>query len=131
MDEAVEMYKKLMDQENEILSQNKELWEKVFMAGNKRDMTLQEDGKNYGDFLLDTIEFAKDDFTDKEYKILKEGAEKIKELEDQLAALEEKFPRRRRKGEWKHRRNPERPCGFCELTENAQLLTARLSMGKM
>lgn len=92
MDEAVEMYKKLMDQENEILSQNKELWEKVFMAANKRDMTLQEDGKNYGDFLLDTIEFAKDDFTDKEYKILKEGAEKIKELEDQLAALEEKFP---------------------------------------
>ena len=89
MDEAVEMYKKLMDQENEILSQNKELWEKVFMAANKRDMTLQEDGKNYGDFLLDTIEFAKDDFTDKEYKILKEGAEKIKELEDQLAALEE------------------------------------------
>ena len=39
MDEAVEMYKKLMDQENEILSQNKELWEKVFMAANKRDMT--------------------------------------------------------------------------------------------
>ena len=29
-------------------------------------MTMQEDGKNYGDFLLDTIEGAKDQFTDEE-----------------------------------------------------------------
>ena len=28
-----------------------------------------EDGKNYGEFLLDTIEGAKDQFTDKEYEM--------------------------------------------------------------
>ena len=43
-----------------ILSENTEsLWEKVFMAADK-GMTMQEDGKNYGDFLLDTIESAKE-----------------------------------------------------------------------
>ena len=33
-----------------------------------RGMTMQEDGKNYGDFLLDTVEAAKEQFTDKEYR---------------------------------------------------------------
>ena len=45
------MYNDLMEQENAILSENTELWEKVFMAADK-GMTMQEDGKNYGDFLL-------------------------------------------------------------------------------
>ena len=45
------MHKELMEQENAILSENTELWEKVFMAADK-GMTMQEDGKNYGDFLL-------------------------------------------------------------------------------
>ena len=54
-EEAVAMHKELMAQENAILSENTALWEKVFMAADK-SMTMQEDGKNYGDFLLDTIE---------------------------------------------------------------------------
>ena len=49
------MYKQLMAQENAILSENTALWEKVFMAADK-GMTMQEDGSNYGDFLLKTIE---------------------------------------------------------------------------
>ena len=61
-EEAVAMHKELMAQENAILSENTALWEKVFMAADK-SMTMQEDGKNYGDFLLDTIESAKDQFT--------------------------------------------------------------------
>ena len=61
-DEATAMHKDLMAQENAILSANTELWEKVFMAADK-GMTMQEDGKNYGDFLLKTIEAAKDQFT--------------------------------------------------------------------
>ena len=61
-EEAAAMYKELMEQENAILSENTALWEKVFMAADK-GMTMQEDGKNYGDFLLDTIEAAKDQFT--------------------------------------------------------------------
>ena len=60
--EAAAMYKALMDQENAILTENQSLWEKVFMSADK-GMTMQEDGKNYGDFLLDTIESAKDKFS--------------------------------------------------------------------
>ena len=56
-EEAAAMYKDLTEQENAILSENKALWEKVFMAADK-GMTMQEDGKNYGDFLLSTIEAA-------------------------------------------------------------------------
>ena len=69
--EAAAMYKDLMDQENAILTENQSLWEKVFQAADK-GMTTQEDGKNYGDFLLDTVEAAKEQFTDKEYEWLKE-----------------------------------------------------------
>mgnify|MGYP006938604143 CR=1 FL=1 len=43
-EEALALHKKLMEQENTILSQNTALWEKVFMAADK-GMTLQEDGK--------------------------------------------------------------------------------------
>ena len=53
-EEAVAMHKELMAQENAILSEDTALWEKVFMAADK-GMTLQEDGKNYGEFLLDII----------------------------------------------------------------------------
>ena len=70
--EAAAMYKDLMDQENAILTENQSLWEKVFQAADK-GMTTQEDGKNYGDFLLDTIESAKDKFTADELKILRQG----------------------------------------------------------
>ena len=90
-EEAVAMHKELMAQENAILSENTALWEKVFMAADK-GMTIQEDGKNYGDFLLKTIEDAKDQFTEEELKVLREGGEKIRDLEDQLTKLEEKFP---------------------------------------
>ena len=37
-----------------------------------KGMTTQEDGKNYGDFLLDTIESAKDKFTADELKLLRQ-----------------------------------------------------------
>ena len=90
-EEAAAMHKELMAQENAILSENTALWEKVFMAADT-GMTIQEDGKNYGDFLLKTIEDAKDQFTEEELKVLREGGEKIRDLEDQLTKLEEKFP---------------------------------------
>ena len=90
-DEATAMHKELMAQENAILSANTELWEKVFMAADK-GMTMQEDGKNYGDFLLDTIEGAKDQFTDEEYEMLKESATEISNIENKLTELENKYP---------------------------------------
>lgn len=90
-DEAVELHQKLMEQENAILSQNSALWEKVFLSANK-NMTMIEDGGNYGDFLLKTIEGAKDQFKSDELKVLNEGAELIREIEGKLTILEQKFP---------------------------------------
>lgn len=57
-DEAAELYARLMQKENDILSSDSALWEKVFLAANK-DMPMIEDGSNYGDFLLKTIDGAK------------------------------------------------------------------------
>ena len=90
-EEAVAMHKDLMAQENAILSENTALWEKVFMAADK-GMTMQEDGKNYGDFLLSTIESAKDQFTADEMKLLQGEAEKIRDIENKLTMIEEKYP---------------------------------------
>ena len=90
-EEAVAMHKDLMAQENAILSENTALWEKVFMAADK-GMTMQEDGKNYGDFLLSTIESAKDQFTVDELKLLQGEAEKIRDIENKLTMIEEKYP---------------------------------------
>ena len=90
-EEAVAMHKELMAQENAILSENTALWEKVFMAADK-GMAMVEDGKNYGDFLLDTIESAKDQFTDKEYEMLKESATEISNIENKLTMIEKEYP---------------------------------------
>ena len=90
-EEALALHKELLERENAILSENTELWEKVFLAADK-GMAMIEDGKNYGDFLLDTIEGAKDQFTDKEYAWLKESATEISEIENKLTELENQYP---------------------------------------
>lgn len=90
-DEASELHQKLMQQETAILSENSSLWEKVFMSADK-GMAMIKDGGNYGDFLLTTIENSKDQFTDDELKLLKDGAEQIRKIEDKLTVLEQKFP---------------------------------------
>ena len=90
-EEALAMHKELMAQENALLSEKTELWEKVFMAADK-GITMQEDGKNYGDFLLKTIEDAKEEFSDEEYEWLKESATEISNIENKLTELEEKYP---------------------------------------
>ena len=90
-EEALAMHKELMAQEKALLSEKTELWEKVFMAADK-GMTMQEDGKNYGNFLLKTIEDAKEEFSDEEYEWLKESATEISNIENKLTELEEKYP---------------------------------------
>ena len=90
-EEALTLHKELLERENAILSENTELWEKVFMQADK-GMAMIEDGKNYGDFLLDTVEAAKEQFTDKEYEWLKESATEISNVENRLTELEEKYP---------------------------------------
>ena len=90
-EEALALHKELLERENALLSENAELWEKVFMAADK-GMTMQEDGKNYGDFLLKTIEGTKEEFSDEEYEWLKETATEISNIENKLTELEEKYP---------------------------------------
>ena len=90
-EEALALHKELLERENALLSEKTELWEKVFMAADK-GMTMQEDGKSYGDFLLKTIEDAKEEFSDEEYEWLKESATEISNIENKLTELEEKYP---------------------------------------
>lgn len=90
-DEAAKQYQDLMQQENGILSANTDLWEKVFMSVDKDNPTIGQ-SSNYGDFLLAAIDDAKDKLTDEETETLKSGAQQIKEIEDQLAALEQDYP---------------------------------------
>ena len=90
-EEALALHKELLERENAILSEKTELWEKVFMEADK-GMAMIEDGKNYGDFLLDTVEAAKEQFTDKECEWLKESATEISNIENKLTELEEKYP---------------------------------------
>ena len=90
-EEAAAMHKELTAQEAAILAENTALWEKVFMAADK-GKSMMEDGKNYGDFLLETIDAAKDQFSSDELKLLQSEAEKIRDIGNKLAALEEKYP---------------------------------------
>ena len=90
-EEAKALYEQLMAQENAILSENTALWEKVFMAADK-GMAMIEDGGNYGDFLLKTIENAKDQFTEEELTLLTGEATKIKDVENQRTELETEYP---------------------------------------
>ena len=90
-EEATAMHKELTAQEAAILAENTALWEKVFMAADKGKI-MMEDGKNYGDFLLETINAAQDQFSADELKLLQSEAEKIRDIGNKLAALEEKYP---------------------------------------
>ena len=90
-EEATALHTKLMDAETAILTENSALWEKVFMSADKGSLMI-EDGSNYGDFLLKTIDGAKDEFNEDELKVLKAGGETIRSIEVKLTSLEEKFP---------------------------------------
>ena len=91
MEEATKLHQDLMAQETAILSDNNALWEKVFLSANKGSSMIGN-GSNYGDFLLSTIEGAKDQFKADELKILRDGAQQIREIEGKLTILEQKYP---------------------------------------
>ena len=88
---AAELYQALMAQENDILGEDSALWEKVFLSIDKDQQKL-DDGADYGDYLLNAIDGAKEQFTADELARLNAAAEKIKQIEGKLSALEEKYP---------------------------------------
>ena len=92
-EEATALHTQLMDAETAILNENSALWEKVFLSADKGSAMI-EDGSNYGDFLLKTIESAKDEFTEDELKLAEKDLQKMtddhcKEL-DKLLDTKEK-----------------------------------------
>ena len=76
----------LLAEENDILGANDELWEKVFASMDK-NVTQTTLSNNYGDFLMSAVDNAKDQFNEEEYASLKADADKIREIENQIAAL--------------------------------------------
>ena len=80
----------LLAEENDILTANDELWEKVFASMDK-NVTQTTLNNNYGDFLMDAVDNAKDQFTEDELKTLTEGSEQIRDLEDQIQPLQEQY----------------------------------------
>lgn len=88
---ATELYQALMAQENEILAEDSALWEKVFLSIDKDQQKLDE-GADYGDYLLKAIDGAKEQFSADELARLNAAAEKIKNIEGKLSALEEQYP---------------------------------------
>ena len=81
----------LLAVENDILFANNALWEKVFMS---MDKNVNNDtlSSNYGDVLMSAVEGAKDQFSAEEYETLKADAEKIREIEEQIAAPRSSAP---------------------------------------
>ena len=80
----------LLAEENDILAANNALWEKVFASMDK-NVTQTTLNNNYGDFLMDAVDNAKDQFTEDELKTLTEGSEQIRDLEDQIQPLQEQY----------------------------------------
>ena len=75
----------LLAEENEILSANDALWEKVFSSMDK-NVTETTLSTNYGDFLLSAVERQRTNSRTR-YKTLTADAEKIRDIENQIAAL--------------------------------------------
>ena len=81
----------LAQQENAVIEENLDLWQKLFTAMDAvRDQIAQE--TNYGSYLLSGIELVKDQFTDDELKTLTDGAEKIRDLEDEISRCRSSTP---------------------------------------
>ena len=75
----------LYQQENQIFADHEDVWNKVF---GMMDKTTADPNGNYADYLADTIESGKEAFTDDELKTLTDDMETIRNLEDQIAELE-------------------------------------------
>ncbi len=74
----------LMEEENNLLSQHQELWEKAMDSLDKDNLPKSD---NYADVLDIALENVKDQLSDKDYKTLTNDAAKVRKLEEQIQAL--------------------------------------------
>ena len=75
----------LYQQENQVFADHEDVWNKVF---GMMDKTTADPNGNYADYLADTIESGKEAFTDEELKTLTDDIETIRNLEEQIAEME-------------------------------------------
>ena len=75
----------LYQQENQVFADHEDVWNKVF---GMMDKTTADPNGNYADYLADTIESGKEAFTDDELKTLTDDMETIRNLEEQIAEME-------------------------------------------
>ena len=75
----------LYQQENQVFADHEDVWNKVF---GMMDKTTADPNGNYADYLADTIKSGKEAFTDEELKTLTDDMETIRNLEEQIAEME-------------------------------------------
>ena len=75
----------LYQQENQVFADHEDVWNKVF---GMMDKTTADPNGNYADYLADTIESGKEAFTDEELKTLTDDMETRRNLEEQIAEME-------------------------------------------
>lgn len=75
----------LYQQENQLFADHKDVWDKVFGMMNK---SSADPNGNYADYLAGIVTSNKDSFTDEELQTLNGDIETIRDIEDQIAALE-------------------------------------------
>lgn len=77
----------LYQQENQIFADHQDVWNKAFGMANKSDA---DPSGNYADYLAGIIESNKESFTDDELKTLNDDIETIRQIEKQIAEIENK-----------------------------------------
>lgn len=77
----------LYQQENQIFADHQDVWNKAFGMANKSDADPSGD---YADYLAGIIESNKESFTDDELKTLNNDIETIRQIEKQIAEIENK-----------------------------------------
>lgn len=88
--EPNEQLNDLFQQENQIFTDHKNVWDKAFdlMSKNIDGDTMNED---YADFLANTIESNKDSFSKEEYVTLSKDIKTIRGIEEEIAKLEKEI----------------------------------------
>ena len=77
----------LYQQENQIFADHEDVWNKAFGMMNK---STADPSGNYADYLAGVVESNKSAFTDDELKTLTADIEKIRDIEKQIAEIENK-----------------------------------------
>ena len=77
----------LYQQENQIFADHQDVWNKAFGMANKSNADPSGD---YADYLAGIIESNKESFTDDELKTLNDDIETIRQIEKQIAEIENK-----------------------------------------